>query len=610
MGSSAPNRPILLCSLGTSWAVVPEAFHLLPPGPEGFAAVHVLTTASPEVDAGTIEIERYFGSRSPAIPFSIDRVAEFRTFQTEEDHYRFEEVLYRWILDRVPCPTDRYICLSGGFKTMSAAVQKAAAVLGAREVFHVLADVGIRTADAVERAVTERKLRYIRLGPEPGWPQLRSTAPAEYPLETVSANGPVRFVRAEGKTFRDHVRALVERSHRISGAWARLPQLPFADLATWPESSLDWLQQPFDRHADSEWVRNLPKIELHCHLGGFATGGTDLAEVRAAALDPRALPAIQALETPPGWPRPEHPCGLETYMRLGDNNGSALLRDPGCLQRQCELLYDRLIQDRVVYAEIRCSPNNYAVPDDGRGAFDVLREIRETFQRRMEAPAASCHINLLIIATRKNAGDRSDISRHLALAVTAADQWRDPGTCRVVGVDLAGFESKETRAALFQADFEPIHRVGLAVTVHAGENDDAEGIWQAVFKLSARRLGHALHLDAAPDLLRAVADRGIGVEMCPYANLQIVGFGLHENLPLYPLARYLGQGVRVTVNTDNLGISGASLSENLLLLADLCPGISRLDLLRLQRNALEAAFIPASVRSRILQALTEALPRP
>ncbi len=36
--------PLLLCFLGTSWAVVPEAFHLLPPGADGFSAVHVITS--------------------------------------------------------------------------------------------------------------------------------------------------------------------------------------------------------------------------------------------------------------------------------------------------------------------------------------------------------------------------------------------------------------------------------------------------------------------------------------------------------------------------------------------------------------------------------------
>ena len=208
-------------------------------------------------------------------------------------------------------------------------------------------------------------------------------------------------------------------------------------------------------------------------------------------------------------------------------------------------------------------------------------------------------VNLIIIATRKDGGDRSDISRHLALAMTAADQWKNG--CRVVGVDLAGWEKPETRAALFATDFEPVHRVGLAVTVHAGENDDAEGIWQAVFKLNARRLGHALHLNQSPDLLRAVADRGIGVEMCPFANLQIKGFGLSRDAskPTYPMLQYLQAGVPVTVNTDNIGISAATLTDNLLLAARMCPDLTRMEILRLVAHAVDVSFLSPDERSEL-----------
>src|SRR5690606_34186178 len=107
---------------------------------------------------------------------------------------------------------------------------------------------------------------------------------------------------------------------------------------------------------------------------------------------------------------------------------------------------------------------------------------------------------------------------------TAAQHWEKLSQCRVVGVDLAGFENEETRAHYYRDEFTAAHRCGLAVTVHAGENDDAEAIWRAVYDLSARRLGHALELLSAPDLLRSIAERGVTVEMCPYANYQIKGY--------------------------------------------------------------------------------------
>jgi adenosine deaminase len=293
-------------------------------------------------------------------------------------------------------------------------------------------------------------------------------------------------------------------------------------------------------------------------------------------------------------------------MRLGDNTGSSLLRDPGCLAAHCRLLHAHLVSQNIAYAEIRCSPANYATPD--RTPWTVLGEIKTAFDTAMTVQP-ECRVNLIIIATRKDSGDyRTAIGRHLALAATAAEHWANDGCgCGMVGVDLAGYEDISTRAHYFREDFRAIHRLGLALTVHAGENDDAEGIWSAILDLNARRLGHALHLSDSKTLLKTVADRRIGIEMCPFANLQIKGFPLDvaaDGSPsVYPLLRYLDSGVPVTVNTDNIGISAASLTDNFLLLPRLCPGFTRLQVLRLLRNAIDQSFLPVSGKTKLLSAM-------
>ena len=124
----------LLITLGTSPAIVPEAYLL--PGVR-FRAVHVLTTSS-ILDGDVGFVEGWFREWAAGVELTVTRVAEFKDFRTERDHFQFEEVMYRWWLE-VAGGESVHVCLTGGFKTMSAAMQKAAAVLGAAEVFHVLA---------------------------------------------------------------------------------------------------------------------------------------------------------------------------------------------------------------------------------------------------------------------------------------------------------------------------------------------------------------------------------------------------------------------------------------------------------------------------------------
>lgn len=598
--------PTLLVSLGIAPAIVPEAFLL--PGVD-FGAVHVLTTDSDRVDTGFIE--QWFAERAPEVWLTLTRVTGFTDFTSEEDHFRFEEVLYRWWLARADPGYPPFVCLSGGFKTMSAAMQKAAAVFGAAEVFHVLCDLPLpeqpKTAEEIESALEKGHLHHIRLGPEGGWPQLSNLMKDDYPLIQDSATGAERFVHAPDYSFREHLRAIVERSHNIAGAWDRISDLPFPVLATWSAPDLAWLREPVDPDKDRDWIASLPKIDLHCHLGGFATHGALLDEVRAAA-SPDFLPPCVEPPLPAGWPRPGQPVPLADYMALGDANGSALLKDPDCLRRQIELLHNHFLEQNIVHAEVRCSPGNYASP--GRSPWTVLEEIKQTFDRCMlERPG--CRVNLLVIGTRRKEGDyRTAILRHLMLAITAAEHWPDDPACRVVGVDLAGFEDRETRAHYYREDFRIVHRAGLALTVHAGENDDSEGVWSAVFDLSTRRIGHALSLGESPELLRSVANRRIGVEMCPFANFQIKGFRPMPGKPIYPLKRYLDAGVPVTVNTDNIGISAASLTDNILLAARMCPDLTRLDVLRLLHGAFETAFLSPVERKTLHQTIESRLSPP
>ncbi len=599
--------PSLLISLGTTPAIVPEAFHL----PDvDFSAVHVITTDGPKIAASVEFVRKWFSQNAPEVMLTITHVAGFGDFSNEEDHFRFEEILFRWMLEHADGQI--YVSIAGGYKTMSAAMQKAAAIFGAAEVFHVLCPKNPSTDEEIAAALKQNEIHWVRLGPESGWPQLRVVASTSYPLTTAKLENHTRWVECPNHTLRNHVRSIVERSHRIADSWEILGNFPFQDLATWTTADIDWLMQPLNASTEAAWISSLPKVELHSHLGGFATHGSLLAQVRAAA--DGTLVLLEEHAFPDSWPLPDKAISLNEYMKLGDANGSALLFDPGCLKKQCELLYQNLLEQNVCYAEIRCSPANYT--STGRSSWQVLSDIKHHFDECMNAhtagsanfPTSRCHINLIVIATRKDKGDyRAAISRHLALAVTAAEHWTNQEECRVVGVDLAGFEDATTRAHYFREEFSAVHRCGLALTAHAGEIDDAEAIWRAVFDLNARRLGHALHLIDSPELLQSVAARGIGVEMCPYANAQIKGYHLRSKDFTYPLKIYLDRRVCVSINTDNIGISAASLSENFLLAAQLCPDLTRMDLLQLIANAVDMSFLPPAAKNSLKRFISSSI---
>ena len=594
--------PSLLCTLGTSWAVVPEAF-LLGNGDSLYDHVCILTTSDPKTIESMAKVETWFRGHHPGTRITGLAIEGLTDLACSEDHQRFEEALFRAYFAMLGEGQGIHVCLAGGFKTMSAAAQEAAGLLGCEKLFHITAPFGLRTDSHEEilDAIHNGSIRLIGLGSRSGWPTILELAPL---AESPGAPGQPFLI--EDFTLSNAIHHRLEAASLLSANEHELATLPFPQIARWAPNLRAWLNESLDPATDASWLLALPKVELHCHLGGFATHGEPLALVREAAEDVGKLLPSGPPPCPAGWPLPATPVSLGEYMKLGDATGSTLLKDPGCLRRHCELLYNHLLTQNILHAEIRCSPANYAT--DGRSPWTVLSDIKAAFDAVMNA-RPGCHVNLIIIATRREKGDyRTAIGRHLTLAVTAAEHWGMEAGCRIVGVDLAGYEDITTRAHYFREDFRAVHRCGLALTVHAGENDDAEGIWSAVYDLNARRIGHALSLGESPDLLRSVADRRIGVEMCPYANLQIKGSPLDAavegNPQAYPLRRYLAAGVPVTVNTDNIGISNASLTENFFLLPRLCPGIRRLDVLQLLRNAVDQSFLSPAQKNHLLARIT------
>src|SRR5690606_9348012 len=249
------------------------------------------------------------------------------------------------------------------------------------------------------------------LGTRPGWPTIQQLC-VEAP--DVPEHGGTITVTDTG--FREKILNRLREANQLAKSEPELASLPFPQIARWSPSKRDWLNQPLDPIHDGGWLLALPKVDLHCHLGGFATHRPALTEVREAAAEPERLPSLSPPEPPENWPLPDQPISLEAYRRLGDANGSALLKDPGCLRAQIRLLYRHLREQNVFYAEVRCSPANYAT--DERSSWDVLSDIRSAFEEcRKEAAAHDGRaplVNLIVIATRQSGGDfRAGISRHL-----------------------------------------------------------------------------------------------------------------------------------------------------------------------------------------------------
>jgi adenosine deaminase len=345
--------------------------------------------------------------------------------------------------------------------------------------------------------------------------------------------------------------------------------------------SPEQIRQLKDRHIGTDtdmaaqelaWLQALPKADLYCHFGGILS----IEEmIEAASAEAENIAAR---------------CGTDPEFLSWNNQIQTAVK-----YRNTEFLADQMAGSgealRHMFGQV---PEPLSVC-----AFLLAFEAVPALLDEL-AEDEFCRFQLIFIASRHGAMEK--IQQHIYLARSLAESnpvFKD----HFSGFDLAGAESAKKPAELRDA-FLPLMEQCVQFTIHAGEDEPVENIWQAVYHLSADRIGHGLTLKKNPDLMNRFIDRKIVLELCPSSNFQIVGFqdpALGRSGEIYPLEKYLAAGVKVTVNTDDPGMSRTSLSREYLKAARMAEnGLSCWDILQLIRNSFRAAFAPHKVKGDCL----------
>jgi adenine deaminase len=170
----------------------------------------------------------------------------------------------------------------------------------------------------------------------------------------------------------------------------------------------------------------------------------------------------------------------------------------------------------------------------------------------------------------------------------------------IVGVGLDSDE-KGNPPVKFAKVFERARAEGYLLTMHCDVNQDnsVEHIRQCLDVIGVDRIDHGLNALDDPDLPGELLRRGLGLTVCPVSNRYVTGDLTHREI-----RRMLDLGLRVTINSDDPAYFDAYVTENLLALAE-AMSLSAKDIVQLERNAFEIAWLPGSVKDGYLAELAE-----
>jgi adenosine deaminase len=293
-----------------------------------------------------------------------------------------------------------------------------------------------------------------------------------------------------------------------------------------------------------DFIRNLPKVDLHCHLDGSLRPETiwDLAKSRSIALPAGSLEELRVVFSP----QKKTIGSLVEYLKRFEYT-LAVLQDAEALNRAAyELAIDNAAEN-VLYLEVRYSPILHT--KKGLKLIQVMDAVLEGLARAKSEVGIQTGV---IVCGIRNINPETSL-RLAELTVAYKHQG-------VVGFDLAGFEDKYPAKAHNDA-FYLIRKNNINCTVHAGEAYGPDSIKQALHNLNTHRIGHGTRLREDGDLLNYVNDHRIPLEICLTSNVHT---GAVKSVEEHPLRLYYDCGLRVTLNTDNRLMSDTTLTKEYL----------------------------------------------
>ena len=322
-------------------------------------------------------------------------------------------------------------------------------------------------------------------------------------------------------------------------------------------------------------LRALPKAEVHIHLEG--------------CFEP-ALLEQWARQQGVAMPRPRERllqfAGLADFLHFLDwACGLASTRE-----RLAELAYDtsrRLGASGAGYADLIFNPTHWTAWHGRLGEMiDAIDAGLAAAERDGLAPVGLC-VSLLRTQTAHEANELVD----------ALVALRHP---RVVALSIDGNEAAAGRTGpRFAEAFARAGAAGLRRTVHAGESSGPEGVRDAVLLLGADRIDHGVRAIEDPALVEMLAERGIALGICPTSNLKL---GVYDSMAEHPVDRLRRAGVRVSLNTDDPALLGATL-EGEYALCQAAYGWTDDDLRAVAATSIAASFAAPEIKRRLEAAL-------
>jgi adenosine deaminase len=325
----------------------------------------------------------------------------------------------------------------------------------------------------------------------------------------------------------------------------------------------------------TEFIRRMPKVELHVHVLGAISAQTLLTLARRHGIE---LPAntVEGLDRWYTYTDFDH--FVEVYLKIAD-----CLRTPEDIELITREFLAEQARQNILYTEMTYTPY-----------YCTLKGI--TFSEQLDA------INRAVAWAEATHGVSMgwviDIPREVTpdigmMVAEWAGSAMDKG---VIALGLGGPEIRNPPEKFVEA-FAYARKIGLPSVPHAGETVGAESIWGSLRALDAVRIGHGVRCLEDPTLVDYLREYQIPLEICPTSNICL---HVAPDWEHHPIPHLIEKGLYVTVNSDDPAMFNTTLTDEYLRAAQTFAWDEAM-LEKLVTNAARATLLPVTKREQLIQ---------
>lgn len=321
-----------------------------------------------------------------------------------------------------------------------------------------------------------------------------------------------------------------------------------------------------------QFIRDLPKVELHLHIEGSLEPELMFELAQRNKID---IPFKSVEEVRAAYDFGNLQDFLDIYYQ-----GMNVLRTEQDFYDLTWAYLTRVASENVQHVEIFFDPQGHT----SRGvAFDT---VLNGITRALDDAKKKLNVSSKLIMCFLRHLSEEDALQTLEQALPYKD--------RILGVGLDSSEVGHPPSK-FARVFEKARAEGFLLVAHAGEEGPPEYVWEALDQLKIDRIDHGNRSLEDGKLSQRLAQEGMALTVCPLSNLKLC---VVKDMQKHPLRTMLDLGIKATVNSDDPAYFGGYMNDNYIAVAEALK-LSKQEILTLARNSIDATFLDDAGKKRL-----------